>query len=140
MSFEIPFRFKHRASKETGFSPAATGICDGEFFIQQADKAIIFKDAQGNLTSICQINTGDFLFACQTGSFITSDQTGSFITADQTGAFGGGDGGQSFDTGILTGYLQRKVNGLVDDKNNFFLYDNATGNFICGGSSFNNNI
>ena len=87
---DIPFRFKNRTSQVTGFIPDATGICDGEFFIQQADKAILFKDVDGNLVQVKNVQTGSFITTSQTGSFgggnvdlssyVTTGQTGSYLT------------------------------------------------------------
>lgn len=90
---DIPFRFKNRISQVTGFVPAATGLSDGEFFVQQADKAIIFKDLDGNLVQIKNLQTGSLIGTNQTGAFAAAALTGVFVTTGQTGAFGGGGGG-----------------------------------------------
>jgi hypothetical protein len=134
MSLEIPFRFKNRFSKTTGFLPDVTGICDGEFFVQQADKAILFKDADGNLTCIPKLNTNSFVSTGQTGNFITTSQTGNFgggnvdlssyVTTAQTGGFALAANTGSFVTTAQTGTF------ITTSQTGVFALAANTGSFV----------
>jgi hypothetical protein len=148
MSLEIPFRFKNRFSQTTGFLPDATGICDGEFFIQQADKAILFKDVDGNLTCIPKLNTNSFVSTGQTGNFITTSQTGSFgggnvdltsyVTTGQTGVFALAANTGSFVTTAQTGVfaLAAETGSFVTTaQTGVFALSANTGAFVTTGQT-----
>lgn len=127
---DIPFRFKNRTSQVTGFIPDATGICDGEFFIQQADKAILFKDVDGNLVQVKNIQTGSFITTGQTGSFGGGNvDLSSYVTTGQTGVFALSSNTGSFVTTAQTGVFALSAN------TGSFVTTGQTGNFIALSTS-----
>ena len=129
---DIPFRFKNRTSQVTGFIPDATGICDGEFFIQQADKAILFKDVDGNLVQVKNIQTGSFITTGQTGSFGGGNvDLSSYVTTDQTGIFALTSNTGNFINNRQTGVLGSAIIGGTGSN---FLCTGAINSVILGGN------
>jgi hypothetical protein len=131
---EIPFQYKNRRSILSGYVPEASGLKDGQIFIQQADKKIFFKNDLGELVSIDPSSyvttgqTGSFagnsVINIDTGNFVTNSQTGNFITSSQTGSFG-----NNIDTG---NFVSKNQTGsfVTTDQTGTFAAAAGTGSFV----------